>query len=162
MGGGWNNTEVVAFFYINNFSAFPVGLEELPGKSESRNYAVGKTLCVAGLDPADSGQDRGPLGVSAAERALDATESEPHSEGGWSAIRTMAGRWSEVKHGGGCGKAGSCRRICRSHQGLRFPPPSEPRLTQALARRPPTAIRHQDPIIDAYRKLGDSTTREYT
>ena len=32
MGGGWNNIGVVAFFYINNFSAFPVGLEELTGK----------------------------------------------------------------------------------------------------------------------------------
>jgi hypothetical protein len=117
---------------------------------------------VAGLDPADLGQDRGPLGVLAAERALDATESEPHSEEGWSAIRTIAARWSEVKHGGGCGKAGSCRRICRSHRGLQFPPPSEPRLTRALARRPPTAIRHQDPIIDAYRKLGYLTNREYT
>ena len=105
-------------------------------------------------DPADSGQDRGPLGVSAAERALDATESEPHSEGGWSAIRTMAARWSEVKHGGGYGKAGSCRRIGRSRRGLRFPPPSEPRLAQALARRPPTAIRHQDPIIVGTRITG--------
>ena len=35
MGGGWNNTGVVAFLYFNNFSALPVGLEELSRKSES-------------------------------------------------------------------------------------------------------------------------------
>lgn len=35
MGGGWNNTGVVAFLYLDNFSAFPVGLEELSRKSES-------------------------------------------------------------------------------------------------------------------------------
>ena len=34
MGGGWNNIGVVAFFYINNFSAFPVGLENF---QESRS-----------------------------------------------------------------------------------------------------------------------------
>ena len=35
MGGGWNNTGVVAFLYINNCRTFPVGLEELSRKSES-------------------------------------------------------------------------------------------------------------------------------
>ena len=35
MGGGWNNTGVVAFLYINNCRTFPVGLEEPPRKSES-------------------------------------------------------------------------------------------------------------------------------
>ena len=49
MGGVWNTTEVVAFLFIYNFPAFPVGLKEPLRKSESQKYAAGRNRSLAGL-----------------------------------------------------------------------------------------------------------------
>ena len=54
MGGGWNNTGVVAFLYINNCRTF---------------YAAGKTLCVAGLDLIEMARVH-PVRVATARRAV--------------------------------------------------------------------------------------------
>ena len=63
MGGGWNNTGVVAFLYINNFSAFPVGLEEPPRKSESQKIRRRKNPL-----PGRVGSDRDGEGPSRPRR----------------------------------------------------------------------------------------------
>ena len=49
-GVGGTTPGVVAFFYINNFSAFPVGLEEPPKKSESQKIRRRKNRGLVGLD----------------------------------------------------------------------------------------------------------------
>ena len=50
MGGGWNNTGVVAFLYINNCRTFHVGLEEPLTKSESQKIRRRKNRGLVGLD----------------------------------------------------------------------------------------------------------------
>ena len=61
---------MVAFFYINNFWAFPVGLEELFKKvGVPEKYAAGKTLCVAGLDLIEMARVH-PVCVATARRAV--------------------------------------------------------------------------------------------